>query len=222
MSVCLSVCLLTSYRSQLFTQQPDFFENMFFRTMGVVSSLSLYWPQAHSTNNIFGMYTQYGIERAKKCVFLSLFFLTLWGIFLTILSIFHLWYIAFGIRTSCFENMIFRSISRNSFNVVFLDFWKCYFRYFLSVNELHVTHFDPDFLFQIWYLQLHQEIFHDFYYSLPYLGGGAYENLRLENMALGAVLRSSALCLYDYIFLIKRKRVLMSSANRLRTCMLYA
>ena len=32
--ICLCVCLLPSYRSQLSTQRPIFFGNMFFRTMG--------------------------------------------------------------------------------------------------------------------------------------------------------------------------------------------
>ena len=116
------------------------------------------------------------------------------------------------------DNDIIESVYLWSMNLIFwkydlfirffeFDFWPFYgifcvyfwafFGYFLSMNELQVTHFDPGiFVFEnmIFRTVSRNILWH--FDIWPCLGGGlTHENLRRVAFAPGAVLRSSALCL---------------------------
>ena len=138
--------------------------------------------------------------------FYGLFYRYFLAFFGYLLSVNELQVTHFDPGTLYFENIIFRSISRQIFNS-FSKFWfftilwtflKVFFRYFLSVNELQVTHFDPGiFLLKIWSLELYQEISYEIVIFHHILGGLAYKHSWQETFAAGAVFRSSALCLLN-------------------------
>ena len=99
----------------------------------------------------------------------------------------------------------------DKFSIVFqnFDFWPFYglfyviflafFGYFLSVNELQITHFDPGtFFLNMIFRNVSRNIVWNCHFW-PYFGGGGlvYEHLWQETFAAGAVFRSSALCLLN-------------------------
>ena len=101
----------------------------------------------------------------------------------------------------------------DTFSIVFqnFDFWPFYslfyviflafFGYFLSVNELQITHFDIGTIFflNMIFRNVSRNIVWNCHFW-PYFGGGGlvYEHLWQETFAAGAVFRSSALCLSLY------------------------
>ena len=65
--------------------------------------------------------------------------------------------------------------------MAFFEVFWAFFGYFLSVNELQDTHFDP-FVVKILSLELYQEISYGIFILTIFGGGLAYENLRQETL----------------------------------------
>ena len=150
------------------------------------------------------------MERANTDFFLNILFFddlrVISDYFLTILSILSITVHSLWNGNKMFWNYDVWSILIHLFNSFWffkIDFWPFYglffryFRCFMSMNELQVTHFDPGiFVFEnmIFRTVSRNILWH--FDIWPCLGGGlTHENLRRVAFAPGAVLRSSALCL---------------------------
>ena len=109
----------------------------------------------------------------------------------------------------------------DTFSIVFqnFDFWPFYslfyviflafFGYFLSVNELQITHFDIGTIFflNMIFRNVSRNIVWNCHFW-PYFGGGGlvYEHLWQETFVAGAVFCSSALCLF-YVIVISESMI---------------